>query len=514
MSGTQGGCFVLLGFLHPARPLSKLSPQPLPGGAGARKLWQGVGCIRKSVLLKTVLRTRAFRAVLTGVALGVTVFMALSPRAAAQAQLGFAAALAGVESSPRVAVARAELELAQKQLDVNAAFFQGEVSGGYTRTFSNLETGFGTLDDNDLDPLRLTTVLNVVPYGPYDDRVARAQWAVLQAEAALRDAAAGAVVDVTEQYQAALRLEEEAAAARSELALAGERLAAARTGLEAGTVADDGVLAADLGVRQAELTVSTAERAQRQALAVLAVTLGRPVAALTGDPPPSVAVERTGVTDDLLARRSDVLSAALALREAELTAAATLRDNLPSGTLSAVYTNGNDGSNLQLGAQFSTNGGNAFQPTFSAALDPDTGLPGLGPGQVSSAFSVGLGLTIPLNAALDAALAAARANVESAQLRAAQTLALARLEATSRAADVAGALAQVSLARQSLDQQRQSLSVAQRRLGLGSIAPLEVRAAEVAVLEAELAQRRAEDALRLARLRYAAAMALDPEEVF
>ena len=111
-------------------------------------------------------------AVLVVLALSLTVLTALSPTAAAQ-ELSYAAAVADVPTSPRVAVARTELELAQKQLGVSAAFFQGELSGGYTQTFSNLETGFNTVDDGDLDPLRLTTVLNVVPYGPYDDRVAR-----------------------------------------------------------------------------------------------------------------------------------------------------------------------------------------------------------------------------------------------------------------------------------------------------------------------------------------------------
>ena len=446
----------------------------------------------------------------------------------AQTPLSYDAVLSAVAASPRVVVARTGLELAQKQLNVNASFLQSDLSGGYTRTFSNLTAGGETTTDarGDLDPLQLTTALNVVPYGPYGDRVVRGRWAVEQAEAALRDETAAVVTDVTEQYLGALRAGGNVSVARARLELAQTQREAARTGFTAGTATTAAVTAADLGAQQAEQDLQSALFAQDQALGALSVTLGREVETLAGEPPALTGasvlqsdvlqadVLQIEVTDALLARRGDVLAAALNVAEAELTAAATLRDNLPSGTLSAAYTNANDGSSLRLGAQFSSGGGNAYQPTFSAAIDPDTGLPGLAPGQVESAFSVGLGVNIPLNAALSDALAAARLNVESAKLRAAQTVALARLEVATRAADVTGAAAALSLARQVVDQQQQNLSVARQRLELGVVGALEVQSAEVDVLAANLALRRAEDALRLARLRYLAALALDPREVF
>lgn len=431
--------------------------------------------------------------------------------------------VASVPGSPRVAVARTQLELAQKQLGASASFLQSELSGGYTRTFSNLAEGEKNTYDasGDLDPLSLTTVLNIIPYGPYGDRVARGRWALTQAAAALRDETSAVLVDVTEQYQTALRAEQNVGVSRAKLELARDQFEATRTGFAAGTATNSGVLAAELNAQQAEQDLQNAERAQQQALAALSVTLGRTVDALSGEPPPSMTPEmlrekvlKEEVTDALLARRSDLLNASLNVAEAELTAAATLRDNLPSGTLHAAYTNGNAESSLQLGAQFSTNGPNAYQPTFSAGIDPDTGLPGLAPGQVSGVFSVGVGLNLPLNAALSDALAAARLNVESAKLRAAQTLSLARLEVTTRAADIIGAEAQLDLARQVLEQQRESLAVTRQRLALGLVPRLEVKSAEVGVLEAELALHRAEDALRLAHMRYTVALALDPREVF
>ncbi len=449
------------------------------------------------------------------------VFMVVSTVAAAQVQLSFQEALAAVPTSPRVAVARTEVELARKQLDVTASFLQSNLSGGYTRTFSNLTTNGVTSYDagGNLDPLQLTTALNLVPYGPFEDRVVRGRWALQRAEAALQDETAAVVISVTEQYQNALRAEQNVSVARAQLELAQAQLGAARVGFAAGTTTTSGVTGAELSARQSEQDVEIALTTQAQALAALSVTLGRTVDALAGGVPdnaaPGLLAETNDkTTDALLARRSDLLSAALNVAEAELTAAATLRDNLPSGTLSAAYTNGSDGSSLQLGAQFSTGGPNAYQPTLSAGIDPDSGLPGLAPGQVSSAFSVGLGLNIPLNAALDAALEAARLNVDTARLRGAQTLALARLEVANRAADVTAAEAQADLARQVLAQRRESSRVARQRFELGLLPQLEVRSAAVTALEAELALHRAEDAVRLAYMRYAAALGDDPREVF
>lgn len=440
--------------------------------------------------------------------------MFISTVAAAQAPLDYQEAIQSVAESPRLVLARGELELAQKRLGVTASPVQSELSGGYTRTFSNLEAGGSRTAETggDLDPIRLTTVLNVVPYGPHSDRVTRDRWALSQAEAALRDETAKTLLDITEGYQTALRAEEEVYVAGMRLELAKEQLEAIRTGVAAGTATNNEVLTAELGVRQAEQALQSAVRAQQQALATLSVTLGRTVGTLVGEPPPSAFSPK--VTDALLARRSDLLNTALAVEDAELTAAATLRDNLPSGTLNAAYTNTNDGSSLQLGAQFSTGGLNAYQPTFSAGLDPDTGLPGLGPGQVSSRFTVGLGVSVPLNAALSDALAAARLNVEGAELRAAQTLALARLEVMNRAAEVVGAEAGLDLARQELERQRETLGIARQRLELGLLPEIEVRSAEVTSVEGLLALHRAEDALRLAHMRYAAALGFDPKEVF
>jgi len=417
-----------------------------------------------------------------------------------------------VSASPRIVLAQSQLELAQKQLEVTASWLQTSLSSGYTQNWSSLEVSGETTTDNegDIDPISLNAALNVVPYGPWHERVQQSRWAVERARLALRDERANVIIELTAQFQSSLRAEENVALEAQKLELAELNLAAAQTRLEAGAATPSDLLQLELALQQAQEDALSAERERAQALAQLSNLLGQAVSDVSGTLPDFS--DDLTFDDENVSTRSDVVTAQLGVAEAEQNANAIRRENLPSGSVSAGYSVGGEDATLQLGAGYSLNGANAYQPSVNLSYDPDTGLRDL-PAGTSQSFSVGIDVVIPFDIALPDALEAARLSVEGARLRAEQALTLARLEAETLAANLSGARATGDLAEQILDQRRNSLDITQQRFDLGLISMLELAEAKVNVLEAELSLHRAEDAVRLAAMRYAAALALNPLEV-
>ena len=430
----------------------------------------------------------------------------------------FQAALEQIDQSPRVTLAAAQLELAQEQLNVSASWLQTELTGGYTlrsnRSSIPDEAGmteaFG--EGSGVDPISLNAIFNVVPYGPRYDQTQQQRFNVERARATLRSERAAVTIDVTEQYQTALRAGQQVALSEAQLELRELLLEAERTRLGAGTATTGDVLEAEIATQEALQALLDAERNELQAFAALTTTLGVEVREVADDLPTSSF--ETEVSEALLEQRSEITDARLGLAEAELTAASTLRENLPSGTLDTGFNSSTNSSTLQLGAQYSLGGPNAYQPTLSFSIDPDTGVQEIPEGEDVQSFSVGVGVSIPLDVALNDALDAARLNVEQSQLRLEQALTLARLEVSNTQAAVATAEANIDLAEQVLEQRQQTVQTSQQRLELGLVSPLDVQQATVSVQEAELTLVQARDALRLAHMRLASALALDPLEVF
>ena len=433
--------------------------------------------------------------------------------AAAQTPLTFQDALSLVDQSPRVVLAAGQLELAQEQLNVSASWLQTELASGYTRRSTRSSAADeASGEGSGVDPITLSAVFNVVPYGPRYDQTRQQRFGVERAQATLRNERAEVAIDVTEQYQNALRAGQQISLSQAQLELRELLLEAERTRLGAGTATTGDVLEAEIAVQEALQDLLDAERNEVQAFAALTTTLGVAVSEVAGDLPTSSFEAEP--SEGLLELRSEITDARLGVAEAELTAASTLRENLPSGTLDTGFSSSTNSSTLQLGAQYSLNGPNAYQPTLSFSIDPDTGVQELGPGQDAQSFSVGIGVRVPLDVALNDALDAARLNVEQSQLRLEQALTLARLEVSNQQAAVATAEANIDLAEQVLGQRQTTLQMTGERLELGLVSPLDVQQATVSVQEAELTLAQARDTLRLAHMRYAAALALEPLEVF
>lgn len=429
------------------------------------------------------------------------------------APLDFNDALTLALAGPSLEVAGLQLALAQKQLEIAASPVTAELSGGYSATWGVLDApGLPApqrLDERGFDPFALTAAFNVVPFGPRYDQVQRARLNVLRAEQALRDERARLALEVTRHFLGALRAEQQLVLAERQLALAEESLAATKVRQEAGAATSAQLLQAELAVRRALHEVAEAERAKAQALASLSLSVGSTVSAVAGDVPMVVAP----ATDDLgrLAERGDVLAARLALAEAELTAAAALRDNLPSGSVSLSYLRQQGEQRLGVGAGFDTRG---YQPSLSVTFDPSAAPTGNLPDAVASSVRLGISARIPLDSALPAALEAAALAVEQAALQLMLTIARAELELASRQRELAAAEAGLALSEALLAQSRQLAQETSARYELGLVSVLERDQAELGVLEAELATARARDAVLLARLALIIALALDPLEVF
>ena len=455
--------------------------------------------------------------------------------------LGFEEALALALESPAVALAETNLDLARRQLEVVASPLSAQLSGGYTNTRGALESPIfpeaESLSTSGLDPLALTATVNVVPFGPRFDNAQRARWGVLRAEAGLRDARAGALLDATGRYLSALRAAQTAALRRSEVEQAATTLEATRERLEAGAASDFEVAQAEVALSGARSNLAEAERSETQALSALSLTLGVPVAAVNepgedtlggggelGEARDALQPAGTGLLDpsadpltdslDSLLNRSDVQEARLNVLEQELTARATLRDNLPGGSLSLGYTRNVNTRALQAGVAYSTFGPDGYQPALSFSYDPNAqSLLDEAEARASS-VSVSLDVSVPLDIRLSAALRAARLNVEASRMQAERVLELARLEAAGAQDSVAAASSSLEVAGELLAQSRAALEAAQSRFELGLISPLELSQAQIDAAEAALTYARAEDALLTARLELARALALDPLEVF
>ena len=382
-----------------------------------------------------------------------------------------------------------------------------------------------------------------MPFGPRYDNAQRARWGVLRAESAARDARAGALLDASGRYLTALRAGQAVALRRAALDAADENLAAARTRRAAGAANDFEVTQAEVALSQARSDLAEAERNQIQALSSLSLTLGVPVSAVAGEPGGSRTVDapintvqsadsnlqggsggEAGMVSseelsfgasatDPLSARSDVQDARLTVLEQELTAQATLRDNLPGGSLSLGYTRNVNTRAFQASAAYSTSGPNGYQPALSFSYDPNG--KSLLDNADSSAnnVSVNLSVSVPLDIRLSAALQAARLSVDASRMQAERVLELARLETSGARESVAAAQTSVEIAGTLLEQSRAALEAAQRRFDLGLISSLELSQANVDAASAELTYAQARDALLNARLELARALALDPLEV-
>jgi outer membrane protein len=429
--------------------------------------------------------------------------------------LGFTEALDLSQQSPSVVLAQGQRDLAQKQLDVARGVFSGQFTAGYTQTWGEARTTLPNgdeettdLGDGSLDAFALSGTLNVVPFGPEADEIQRAVWSLEQAELNLRDAQATAVINTVQSYVTALRAAQEVELETFSVEVATQQLEANRVRRESGAVTDQQVLQAEIALSQAQNDLATARRSNIQALAALSNQLGVQVDAVAGEVPRVTEPEAFNIEQQML-ERADVQQALRAVQEAQLTAASTTRQYLPSGSLTMTLATTDETRQFAASAGYDTK---SFQPNASLSYDP--AFPGGNEGSSSTSFSINIGATVPLESSLTPALEAARLSIEQSQQQAEQTQELARLEVTNAQRQLDAARSALELSQQLVEQSQVTFDNTKERFDLGLIIQLDVLTAEEALLESQLNLARAQDSYVNALLQYLNFLAVNPMEVF
>jgi outer membrane protein TolC len=296
--------------------------------------------------------------------------------------------------------------------------------------------------------------------------------------------------------------------AASDLALAALDRTAAELRREAGAASEPELARLALAAGRAAAAVAAAEHEVAAADRLLRLTLGAEVGPPTGPLPDPLAwlADATAAWE----LRVDVLNARLQVAETDRLASSTLRDNLPSGTLSVGGTFGGADRLLQVGAAVDTR---ALQPTINLSYDPDTGPPGLDAGHRSRTFTVAVGLRVPLNPAVGDAIAAARVGAELAAAQLELATERAEIDVEQRRVELETTVANAELAQAGAELALAELELARLRHAGGHLAEIALRRAEIEVDRARLDAARANDATRLAALRLLDALAVDPADL-
>ncbi len=443
----------------------------------------------------------------------------LAPLSFATAQasqpLTFSQALELSQQSPSVVLAQGQRDLAQKQLDVARGTFSGQFTAGYTQTWgeatATLPTGdkeTTSLADGSLDAFALSGTFNVVPFGPNADTIQKALWSLEKADLSFRDAQAAAVINTAQAYLTALRAGQEVELKTFSVEVATQQLEANRVRREAGGATDQQVLQAEIALSQAQNELATAQRSSVQSLASLSNQLGVQVDAVSNEVPTITEPEALAVEQKTL-ERTDVKQALIAVQEAELNAASTTRQYLPSGSVTMTLAATDEKQQLSASAGYDTK---SFQPNASLSYDPsfDRGTEG----SSSSSFSINVGATVPLESSLTPALEAARLSIEQSKQQAAQTQELARLEVTNNQRQLDAARSGLELSQQLVEQSQVTYDTTKERFDLGLIIKLDVLTADEALREAQLNLAKTQDSYVLALLQYLNSLAVNPMEVF
>lgn len=416
--------------------------------------------------------------------------------------LSFQEALALAGEASTVISARSQLEIARLDLVSAQSVFQGSVNAGLDSTFGQSTSISGSVSAN--------ANLNVVPFGPRADAAERAANAVTRAENDLMTATWDSTLLVVRQYAAAVAAARGTSSAEANLALAEARLRATRQRLKAGAANDAEVLQAEIAVAQASNARATAQAEERAALTDLSITLGRTVEAVVDDLPRTASLDalpQEELRGERIAHRADVITAVLAVAEAESSLASAQREALPTASLDLSLRTSNGGTSLQLGAGFDTN---SFQPSASASVNTGGSA---GTGSSSTAFSVGLGVSMPLGGSSTNNIVAAEIRLNTARAQLERTLLSAQADIEARVRNLASANAQLELADRLAEQAQDSLAAARTRYDLGLISVLTLEENELALLDARDAARNARDNRLLAAMNLAVALSTDPLEV-
>ncbi len=425
------------------------------------------------------------------------------------APLGFEELLARTQQSPVVRLAEQELTLAQRDREQSRSPVSLSLSSGVRGEAGRSPSPLS------LDPVSLSATFNLPLFGPAASALARADAAVWAAETALVDAREETLLKAVEQFLGALRSAQQEAVLRAQLEVGHLELREVRARLGAGAAGETEVFEAQLVLAQSESELAAALQASAELLGALTLTLGTEVVGVAGPVPTAdPRLLNRSPTNAHIERRSDVQRALMALREAVLAEADTRFGTLPSGSLSVGYAHTVGAQALEVGAFIGSESG--FQPALSASYAPfleaeTESTPG---GTEAGALSASLSVSVTLDLALSGVLETAALRVAQAEADLGGVRRLAELEIVSRERELEAATSALRLSEQQLELSEQLLSGTQTRFALGLVAPVELGRAEGARLAAQLARSQAADAVFLAHLHLARALAVTLTNLF
>jgi outer membrane protein len=417
----------------------------------------------------------------------------------------FDEALALAAVGPSSQVAAAQLEIARQDLMVALSPVRASV-GAAADGELDLSGDGGNLSAR----LSANAVFNVVPYGPSADAIVRARNRVERAQAELRTARDEAALQAAELFAAALRARQEVEVLASAVELADMEVGAAEARRQAGAASDAAVLRAQIELTAAGNDLAAAHRNATDKLADLSTSLGVWVTGVADEIPVASAEQALQLLEidpaTAVSRRNDLRAAEFDVAEAQLELAAAHRGAGPALDFGLSYSGSSGETSVQLGAGFDT--GN-FQPSLSTTVS-------LGPGSPSTSsgrLAVGVALSIPLDRGSEANVVTSEIGLEQAQTRLEQSSRAALIEIDGLRGGTGAAAAQAELA-DSLELQASSaLEQARAQYDSGLISIIDLRQAELSLLQARIQAARARDSYLFATMHLALALALDPLEV-
>lgn len=427
--------------------------------------------------------------------------------------------VAVASGSGSVALAALQAERARLVAEGAGAIVSGSLRTGAEATWRAEDAGpAGPAGwDASLGAISLSTNWLVVPAGPAYDAAQRAVRSLELALDALADARRDAVLDVLERVVTLERLGAQVALAEGRLDLALRTRDVVAEQLAAGTVSPAALADADLGALQAEGDVAAAradadaarlafERAYGAAVDALWSPAADPLGALAAAAAAAIPAAPSGVLapdefDAALIESDRVREALRALDDAATALARARREAGVTVSLSARVVNTSDAGRVTVGAGWDTR---SLQPSAELAYDP------WNPAAAQTTATLAANLSWAFGG--NDATAVAQAEIDQAvaleRLAQARSAAALELENLLRADDQARRAA--ALAGERYAQRLTQLASLRVRADLGQASPLDLRRAELDVLDAALSLLRADDQARSARVRLEAALGRAP----
>lgn len=422
----------------------------------------------------------------------------------------FSDLLARLEQFPSIQMATMRLSSSQSQLNILRSPIKAELSAGYNKTWGEFSANniSKSLDSEDFSPISLSANFNVIAFGPAFEQAIKAEWNLKQAQNNLRDEKNKQIIELTKNYANALVTKEQISLAEAKLSYSQLKLEQSQVLFDSGNSNQIRLEQITIQVQQSKDELENSQRNYQQALLNLSLISGLKITSIA--PEISTISEYSYNINEQIQQRTDIQAAKINLEKAKLDASATLRDNLPSGTINLAYNQSSDVDNLNIAMSYNTK---SWQPSLNLSYDPDFKAQNAVSGQFSSSYSLGLKLNIPLDTALPDALYLSDLAIKQAQMQIEQNLELAKFDIANKLNSLNSAEASLELSSAIFEQNQNNLNITKQRFLAGIISKLDLIQSQNNLLEAQINLNRAKNQVLLAKMQLASSLSINLLEV-